>query len=124
MEPRRRYLATIACGATDDADPLEANAVTYINGYCTELTDKAIECGELEEMDRDTRMEECIDFRIARYEETPCFMQEVEFGRCRAERVECADYTESIMSLPGTVCYEFIPPSVECGNEYFPGGTG
>jgi hypothetical protein len=113
-----------ACRGTDDADPLEADAVTYIVGYCTELVDKEIECGELEETDRDTWMEGCIDFRTARQTEFPCFMQEVEFGRCRAERVECADYTESIMDSPGTVCYEFIPPSLECLNEYFPNGTG
>ena len=96
------------------------DAIAFIEGVCDDLFVKAVECGIQESATRTSWLDECVADLIERHEEDPCMEISSEFSRCRTERVPCEEYTETIETMPGTVCYEFRADLNECWEECYP----
>lgn len=86
-----------------------ADADVYVRAICEDRCAKYDECIDLvPEGTEDCSVERCVESQMIDFSD-PCFAEEDEFFRCRAERLSCEEYTDpNIDTSPGTICYEFL----------------
>lgn len=103
----------VACGPEVTLD-FDADAETYVRAWCEDRAAKYEECVPVvEQIERPFILEECIEDELEF--DDPCFAEEIEFGRCRLERLSCEEYLDvQVDTRPGSVCYDSVVAAGRC----------
>ena len=107
--------SVVSCAPDDVVEP-RAEAEVYILEYCEGRIGKCEACSPVpESWDAACDYDACVDAEWSRYDDIPCFQQELEFDRCRFERLDCSDYfAMTIDTGPSSQCYSFVERTVAC----------
>lgn len=102
-----------SCGPHSSGAEMEAGDYeVYVREFCDYRSVRILECSEsvpLPEVFEDFSMQECVECRLIGYLEDPCFAEQIEFSRCRQERLSCVEFFgQDIDTSPGSVCYDLF----------------